>query len=140
MMRSAMQLGRLVGLVLLGLVNARATHAEPTLELSFGVNTIRVSRTRLLSRSDVVDLNLAHDVVYGRVMTYRAIPLLSVIGKRATQRFDILEAAATDGYVSQLPMNVIKRGAAGGSMAWLAIEDAKHPWPALPKKKLMAKP
>jgi mono/diheme cytochrome c family protein len=51
-----------------------------------------------------------------------------------------LQAAATDGYVSELPMDLVKRGASGGAVAWIAIEPTNKPWPKIPKKDISAGP
>lgn len=129
----------LIGL-LVGVLWAQSVVAEPVLELRFGQSTERLTRSALLARADVIKLRLSRDVAYRRVMTYQAVPLLALLSKQATQQFDILEAAATDGYVSQLPMSLIERGAKGGAIAWLAIEEADQPWPNVPKKTYSAGP
>lgn len=90
----------------------------------------------LLARPDAAapDIRGAGDI-YHHAVPYRAVPLLSllaVIGGPSTDQFDTLEAEASDGFVSQIPLSLISRGANGGSVAWVAIEDPASPWPALP--------
>ena len=47
---------------------------------------------------------------------------------------------ATDGFVSQIPMALVAKGGAGGSVAWIAVEDPAAPWPSLPGKDVSAGP
>jgi mono/diheme cytochrome c family protein len=67
-------------------------------------------------------------------MSYRAVPLLALLGDVTGTRFDTLEARASDGFVSQIPLELIARGASGGAVAWIAVEDPAHPWPLLPNR------
>ena len=73
-------------------------------------------------------------------MTYRAVPLLALIGDSVEERFDTIEARAADGFVSQIPLALVQKGASGGSVAWIAVEDPAAPWPALPGKTAGAGP
>jgi mono/diheme cytochrome c family protein len=57
----------------------------------------------------------------------------------ATQ-FDTLEARATDGFASQIPLALVEKGDDGGSVAWIAVEDPAAPWPHLPGKSTGAGP
>ena len=91
------------------------------------------SATELLSRPDSTRLNVAGDVYHGTV-PYRAVPLLALLSGLNNGRFDTIEARARDGFVSQLPLELIARGAHGGAVAWVAVEDPARPWPPLPNK------
>src|SRR5215471_13847813 len=106
---------------------------EPTLIITNGVNEQRLTLDQLLLRSDTVMLNVTGDI-YNHAVTYRGLPLLAILGDSASAQFDTIEAEARDGFVSELPLALIRRGANGGSIAYLAIEDPAHPWPHLPKR------
>jgi len=122
----------------LWLVPAQA--AEATLKLSFGQTARSFKQSDLLSSPDAADLKVAKDVAYGSSMIFRAVPLLKLLGLGMTADFDTLEASATDGFVSQLPVALIEAGRSGGSIPWLAIEDPQRPWPNLPGKSRSAGP
>ncbi|MGD9783741.1 MAG: cytochrome c [Hyphomicrobiaceae bacterium] len=72
-------------------------------------------------------------------MTYKAVPLLSLLGAGADS-FDTIEARATDGFVSQIPMSLVASARSGGSVPWIAVEDPREPWPTLPRKTTSAGP
>ena len=57
-----------------------------------------------------------------------AVPLLALLPP-LDDRFDTLEARATDGYAAQLPISLLQRAGKGGAVPWLAIEPPGHPWP-----------
>ena len=114
----------------LGLGNA---HAEDrVLTLSIGPEARRFTAAQLLGRPDSGELTIPADVSYGRPMKYRAVPLLPLVNAGAA--FDTIEARAADGFVSQIPLALVEKGATGGAKAWIAIEDPVAPWPVLPGK------
>jgi mono/diheme cytochrome c family protein len=80
------------------------------------------------------------DVSYRHAMTYRGIPLLALLQGTIADEFDTLEARATDGFVAQIPLELVTKGATGGAVAYLAVEDPAHPWPTLPNRKTSAGP
>jgi mono/diheme cytochrome c family protein len=108
--------------------------------LSFGGKEQRFTATELLARPDATTIAVSDDVSYKRAMTYRAVPLLGLIGKVVDPSLDTLEARASDGFVSQIPMALVEKGANGGSVAWVAVEDPAAPWPTLPGKDVSAGP
>lgn len=130
--------------ILLALVSllmvAVSAHAADTLTVTIGDKSARFTVTDLLARPDVADVEIPDDVSYKRSMRYRAVPLLALIGADARAKFDTLEVSASDGFVSQLPAELVERGANGGAIAWVAIDDPKAPWPALPGKDASAGP
>ena len=85
-------------------------------------------------------LHVPADVSYGRAMDYLAVPLLGLLEGSPNGPFDTLEAQATDGFASQIPLTLVLAGARGGSVAWIAVEDPARPWPALPKSGASAGP
>jgi mono/diheme cytochrome c family protein len=106
---------------------------EPALVIANGGNEQRFTLGQLLHRPDAVTLNVTGDV-YHHAVSYRAVPLLAILGDSKDPQFDTIEAKARDGFVSQLPLALIRRGTDGGAVAYLAIEDPAHPWPYLPQR------
>jgi mono/diheme cytochrome c family protein len=88
----------------------------------------------LLGRADATSITVPNDVSYRRSMTYRAVPLRALL---PASKQDTLEAKATDGFVAQIPLELVIRGEA---IPYLAVEDPAHPWPALPNEKKSAGP
>ena len=117
-----------------------ARAAEPALTLSFGGEERRYSASELLARPDAQTITIPDDVSYKRAMTYRAVPLLGFLGGLPMQGVGTIEARATDGFASQIPLALVEKAATGGSSAWIAVEDAAAPWPPLPGKTVSAGP
>ena len=118
-----------------------AVRAEaPALTLSFGDEPRSVTAAELLAGPDAATLTIPADVAYGRPMTFRAVPLLALIGASADPALDTIEVRASDGFVSQLPRALVEKGASGGSVAWIAVEEPSAPWPNLPGKSVSAGP
>jgi mono/diheme cytochrome c family protein len=106
---------------------------EPALVVEHGANQQRFTIDQLLRRPDIVMLSVTGDI-YHHAVTYRGVPLLAILGDSTDPQFDTIEAAARDGFVSQIPLALISRAANGGAVAYLAIEDPAHPWPHLPQR------
>ena len=94
---------------------------------------------KLMARPDAVLLTF-QDTVYPHATSYRAVPLLPLLGDISGTAFDTLEARGTDGFVSQIPLALLARGASGGAVPWIAVEDPAQPWPALPRQSQSAGP
>lgn len=114
--------------------------AQPTLSISADDHSQQYSASSLLGRPDAVSITVQDDVSYRHAMTYRAIPLLALLQGTRADRFDTLESRATDGFVAQIPLELVTRGAKAGAVAYLAVEDPAHPWPTLPNQKTSAGP
>ena len=115
------------------LVGSVTAHAEATLVVMEDNTKHQFTTTELLARSDSKAVTVQTDLS-PQPFTYRAVPLLALIGGGVGQHFDTLEARALDGFVSQIPLALIARGANRGAVAWIAVEDPTHPWPPLPLK------
>lgn len=113
--------------------------AEPVLVINDGAKEQRFTVTQLLTRRDVVELGTTGDI-YHHTVVYRAVPLLALLGNNVDPKFDTVEMEARDGFVSQIPFALIERGATGGAVAYIAVEDPVHPWPPLPQKAQTAGP
>lgn len=92
------------------------------------------SAEELLARADATSITVPNDVSYRRSMTYRAVPLRALL---PVSKQDTLEAKATDGFVAQIPLELVTHGEA---IPYLAVEDPAHPWPKLPNEKKSAGP
>lgn len=117
------------------------SHAgEPSLTVTVGPDTHKFSQAELLSRSDTKSITIPDDISYKRTMTYRAAPLLGLLKGDKLKGFDSIEASATDGFVSHIPVALLEEAAKGWSTPWVAIEDPSSPWPNLPGKDVSAGP
>jgi mono/diheme cytochrome c family protein len=109
-----------------------AVAAEPAITIGSEGGAHTYTASQLLARPDVASVAVPGDVSYRRAMTYRAVPLLKLLGATPGQKFDTLEAHAKDGFIAQIPLSLLTRGDSGGAVPWLAVEDPTHPWPTLP--------
>jgi mono/diheme cytochrome c family protein len=123
---------------LAGIGTARAD--APKLTVPLGDKTHVYAAAELLALPDAATIAIPADVAYGRPMTFRAVPLLALVPAASDPELDTIEARAADGFVSQLPRALIDKGASGGSVAWVAVENPAAPWPNLPGKQGSAGP
>lgn len=126
--------------LVIALLAAAPALASDELTLTFGDEQQRFTAAQLLERPDATTVEIPDDVSYKRAMRYRAVPLLALVGEEAASKFDTLEVRASDGFVSQIPMQLVAKGAQGGSIAWVAVEEPNNPWPLLPGKNVSAGP
>lgn len=135
-------MGRHFAIVVMVLVLAAipAGAADRTLTVSVGDRDRTFTSRELLARKELTTITIAADVAYKSRRTYAAVPLLALLGPAAGLTFDTLEVRASDGFVSQLPMALIKRAASGGAVAWVAVEPPGQPWPKVPGKSITAGP
>src|SRR4051794_36029445 len=102
---------RVVAVLIALAVSSWSVAAQPVLTLG----AKEYSAEQLLSRKDVVFITVPDDVSYRRSMTYKAIPLLALL---PAAQGDTLEAKASDGFVAQIPLELVTRS--GGAVAYLA--------------------
>ena len=114
-----------VVLLLAGFAPGSGTaHAEDrVLTLSMGPEVRRFTAAQLLDRPDAAELTIPADVSYGRPMKYRAVPLLPLVS--VGPAFDTIEARAADGFVSQIPLALVAKGATGGSLFFTTADCRK---------------
>jgi len=146
-MRYFRRLGQPAGaklpIALLFMVLSRASAAQvemPVLQIQIGADKRQFSIAELLTNPAMRSIGIARDASYPQPMRYQAVPLLDLLHGLPTAEISTLEARAKDGFVSQLPWNLIARGGTGHSVAWIAIEDPRHPWPHLEGKPYSAGP
>lgn len=117
-----------LALTAMGSAAAATSAAEPVLDIVHDKQVQRLTRARLLSYPSVQMIDIPADVAYGRPMRYRAIPiagLLTRLSETGTVQF-----TASDGFVANIPARLLAAGH-GKAQAWIAIEPADAPWPAL---------
>src|SRR6185437_7490936 len=113
---------------------------EPTLTVAVGDQTRSYTRTELLARPDAATIAVARDVTYGVPMSYRAVPVAALFAGMTPPADGVIEAVTHDGFIAQLPTELVLNTDARKAVAWLAIEPADHPWPPIPKKDESAGP
>jgi mono/diheme cytochrome c family protein len=123
-------------LLLTGLAQAD----EPTITVTVGNDTRSFRRGELLARSDATTTQVARDVTYSVPMTYSAVPIASLLAGMTLPPESVIEAVALDGFIAQLPLDLVLNTDETKAVAWLAIEPAGHPWPPIPGKDVSAGP
>lgn len=106
--------------------------AEASLSLDLGDGKRSITASALLARPDAAEVDVPHDPSFKRAMRYQAVPLLPLLEGLPRERFDTLEARATDGFVAQVPLSLIDKGEENGAVAWIAVEPPTQAWPNLP--------
>ncbi len=129
-------------LVLLGclLLPGLAQADEPTITITVGNETRSFTRGELLIRPDATTVEVARDVTYRVPMTYRAVPVASLLAGMTLPPDSVIEAVALNGFIAQLPPDLLLNTDESKAVAWLAIEPADHPWPPIPRKDASAGP
>ena len=106
----------LLSIVIALLACCAARAGDGTLTVSFGGTQTAYTAAALLARSDAATITIPEDISYKRPMTYRAVPLLALLGGKPNAALDTLEVRAADGFISQIPMALIEEGAKGLSL------------------------
>ena len=110
----------------------------PTLTVSADGGFHTFDRDALLARTDVVEITTSRDVAYHTSRKYRAVALARLFEGVAIPPDAVVEAAAQDGFVTQLPRELVY--AKDGIVGYMAIEAADTPWPPIPGKDKSAGP
>jgi mono/diheme cytochrome c family protein len=122
------------------LLMSKGVLADPALDVVIGGGTRHIARDALLVEPDATTVEIADDVSYGKPMSYRAVPLASLLAGLKVPADSVIEAVALDGFAAQLSLDLIANTDPGKPIAWLAIEPADKPWPPLPGKSASAGP
>src|SRR5215467_8122702 len=109
------------------LLPALAQAAEPTLTVTVGSDTRSFTRGELLARPDVATIEVARDITYRAPMKYRAVPVASLLAGMTLPADSVLEAVTLDGFIAQLPPDLVLNADKAKAVAWLAIEPADNP-------------
>jgi len=130
------------GLVLLCflLLTGLAQADEPTITVTVGKDTRTFTRGELLARSDATTIQVARDVTYRVPMTYHAVPVAPLLAGMTIPPDSVIEAVALNGFIAQLPPDLLLNTDERKAVAWLAIELAEHPWPPIPREDVTAGP
>jgi mono/diheme cytochrome c family protein len=83
---------------------------------------------------------VARDITYRVPMTYRAVPVAALFKGMTVPPDSVIEAIALDGFIAQLPLDLVLNSDESKAVAWLAIEPADHPWPPVLEKDSSAGP
>jgi len=126
--------------VLLPFAGKAASAAE--LQVTTPKGEVSVYQTdELLSHPAAREITVADDAAYGRDMTYRAVPVASLIGDAGAVDDETgLEVIALDGFVANIPLPLVLLEGDETAQAWIAIEPEDAPWPNLPGKEVSAGP
>ncbi len=122
------------------LLPALARADEPTLTITVGSETRSFTRAELLARPDAATIQVERDVAYRGPMTYRAVRVAALLAGMTVPHDSVIEAVALNGFVAQLPPDLLLNTDERTAVAWLAIELADQPWPSFPNKDESAGP
>ena len=122
------------------LLSGFARADEPTITVTVGGDTRSLTRGELLARPDASTIQVTRDVTYRMPMTYRAVPVASLLAGMTLPPDTVIEAVALNGFVAQLPPDLLLNTDERKAVAWLAIELADHPWPPIPREDMSAGP
>ncbi len=114
--------------------------ADTALTITMGAEKHEVTAAELLKNPATRDVAIPNDPSYKKNMTYRAIPLATLLDGMKMPPDAVIEAVADDGFVAQLPLDLVLHTATGGSEAFVAIEPPDAKWPKLSGKKASAGP
>lgn len=115
---------------------AAAARADTLLEIDIGDTHLKLGRQELLHRSDLRQIVIESGAGYPTSMTYKAIPLAGLLAGAKIPSDSVIETVASDGFVAQLPLDLVRNTDAAKAVAYLAIEDPQQPWPVLPDNKV----
>lgn len=105
--------------------------ADPvTLTVAVGAQQQTWERDALLHDPRLTNVTV-EDENLKRRLTFKAIPVTALLQGQPTRPDASATTAASDGYVSHLPMRLLLADRADGPRAWLAVEDPAAPWPTL---------
>ncbi|MGM3277352.1 c-type cytochrome [Ralstonia sp. 24A2] len=101
-----------------------------TLTIAVGAQQRTLAREALLHDPRLADVTV-EDENLKRRLTFKAIPVTELFKGQSTNPDASATTAASDGYVSHLPMRLLLADRPDGPRAWLAVEDPAAPWPTL---------
>ncbi|HZX88260.1 MAG TPA: cytochrome c [Reyranella sp.] len=110
-----------------------AAAQSPTLTVSGRDLTRTYTLKALLATADVRNVTVA-DPIYRRTMTYRAIPLATLLKTTGIGTDDHVQARAIDSFSVGIPGRLAASADPAQVEAFLAIEDPAAPWPPMPGK------
>jgi mono/diheme cytochrome c family protein len=113
---------------------------EPTITVAVGNIERNFTRGELLARPDATTIEVPRDITYRTQVSYRAVRVASLFAGMTLPPDSVIEAVALDGFIAQLPPDLVLNTDDSKAVAWLAVEPADHPWPPIPGKDTSAGP
>ncbi len=101
-----------------------------TLTIAAGTQQRNWTREALLNDRRLTDVTVDDDNLKQR-LTFKAIPLAALLRGMPVTADASATTAASDGYISHLPMRLLLADSVDGPRAWLAVENPDSPWPTL---------
>ncbi|QBY50577.1 cytochrome c [Cupriavidus oxalaticus] len=115
----------------MALLAGPASGAEPaTLVISAGMQQCSWTADALLKDRRLTNVTVDDDNLKRR-LTFKAIPMASLLRGMPAEAGATATTAASDGYVSHLPLRMLLADSADEPRAWLAVENPARPWPKL---------
>jgi mono/diheme cytochrome c family protein len=127
-------------LLFLLLLSGIAQADDATLTVIVGNDTRSFTRGELLALPEAATIDVVRDITYRGPMTYRAVPVAALLAGMTFPLDSVMEAVTLDGFIAQLPLDLVLNTDEGKAVAWLAIESADHPWPPIATKDASAGP
>ena len=124
---------------LLFVLLSHAALADNGLSVTIGKVEKKFTAAALLARPETREIEI-DDPSYQKPMKYHAIPVKALLAGMKLPPDAVIEAVANDGFVAQLPTDLLLQPTSGASEAYLAIEPPDARWPVLPGKKASAGP
>jgi mono/diheme cytochrome c family protein len=103
--------------------------AELTIDVGSGPKSY--DRETLLAMPGVRDIAVKNDPAYQKDMTYRAVPVRALFPNFTGTGEQMIEFRALDGFAGPIDANRLLNPDPQASQAFIAIELATQPWPAL---------
>lgn len=113
-----------------------AARADTVLTIDIGAAHLTLDRQALLKRPDIRRITIAAGDGYAQPMSYQAVPLAGLLAGMKIPVDSVIETVAADGFVAQLPLDLVSNPDLAKAVAYLAVEEPDHPWPPLPGNKV----
>ena len=105
---------------------------DPELTLQAGEHKVVFKRSDLLKRKDVESLTIDKDPAYpGQKMQYKAVPASALFASMKIADDAVIQFKCLDGFSAPISKERLLNTSAAMSLAFIAIEEADKPWPAL---------
>lgn len=110
-------------------VSLAALAASPELTIVIGERTVKHTIEALLANPATTTITIPQDVSYKRAMTYRALPLATLL--QGVGREDSVKFVASDGFAATISAALLLATADDGARAYVALEPPAARWPPL---------
>jgi cytochrome c2 len=126
--------GSLAALLVVFALPAFASDADPSFSIQGNGKTISFSRSELLKRKDLTEVDVAVDRGYTPFRTkmhYQAVPLAALFSSFQMKPDAIVQFHCLDGFSAPLSTEKLLNQDAKQSLAYLAIEPESTKWPVV---------